>query len=63
MSKNSTIDYGNLDSFLYKKAYKYREVQDRLERVAFDVVRFKDDDNLSHLWQRFTVHLLPRLSR
>ena len=51
MSKNSSIDYGNLDSVIYKKAYRYSEVQDRLERVAFDVVRFKDDDNLSHLWQ------------
>ena len=50
MSRNS-IDYDNLERTIYKKAYRLEEVQDRIERVAFDIVRFKDDDNLANLWQ------------
>ena len=33
-----------------KKSYVLSDVKDKIEKVAFDVVRFKDDD-LSHLWQ------------
>ena len=50
MSKNE-IDYGKLEEKIYKKAYKLSDVKDRIEKVAFDIVRFKDDDNAANLWQ------------
>jgi len=50
MSKNS-IDYSGLERKIYKKAYKLSDVQDRLETVAFDIVRFKDSDKAADLWQ------------
>jgi hypothetical protein len=50
MSKFS-IDYSNLVNKIYKKAYKLSDVQDQIEVVAFDVVRFKDSDKGAELWQ------------
>ena len=45
------INYSSLENTIYKKAYRLEDVKDRIERVAFDVVRFKDDDNGANLWQ------------
>ena len=45
------IDYSNLANKIYKKAYKLNDVQDQLETVAFDIVRFKDSDKGADLWQ------------
>lgn len=45
------IDYSGLDNIIYKKAYKLSDVKDQIERVAFDVVRFKDNDKGADLWQ------------
>lgn len=42
-------DYLNLNNSL-KKTYKLSEVKDRIEKIAFDVVRFKDSDS-EELWQ------------
>jgi len=50
MSKFS-LDYQQLENTLLKKAYPLDEVKERIERVAFDVVRFKDGDESSNLWQ------------
>lgn len=50
MSKFS-IDYSRLENKIYKKAYRLEDVKDRLETVAFDVVRFKDGDKSTELWQ------------
>ena len=50
MSKNS-IDYSRLANQIYKKAYRLSDVQDQLETVAFDIVRFKDSDKGADLWQ------------
>lgn len=50
MSKNS-IDYSSLENKIYKRAYRLSDVKDRIETVAFDVVRFKDSDNSADLWQ------------
>ena len=50
MSKFS-VNYKNLENKIYKRAYKLSEVSDRIEKVAFDVVRFNDDDDASRLWQ------------
>jgi hypothetical protein len=33
-----------------RKVYKLADVQDRIERVAFDVVRFRDSGGLDKLW-------------
>ena len=33
------------------KKYKLADVKPHIEKVAFDVVRFKDDDNRANLWQ------------
>lgn len=45
------IDYSDLDNKVYKKAFKLSDVKDRLETVAFDIVKFKDDDKGATLWQ------------
>ena len=45
------VDYSNLEQKVYKKAYKLSDVKNRIERVAFDVVRFSDGDEASKLWQ------------
>lgn len=50
MSKFS-VDYDNLAHQITKKAYRLSDVKDRLEVVAFDVVRFKDSDKGADLWQ------------
>lgn len=50
MSKFS-LDYDNLEQKVYKKAYKLSDVKNKIERVAFDVVRFSDGDDASKLWQ------------
>lgn len=50
MSKFS-LDYSGLQHKIEKKAYRLADVQDQLERVAFDIVRFKDGDKSAELWQ------------
>jgi hypothetical protein len=45
-----SIDYQQLSNSVEKKVYKLSEVQHRLEKVAFDVVRFRDGDP-EELWQ------------
>jgi hypothetical protein len=46
-----SIDYQGLDNKLTKRAYRLTDVKDRLETVAFDIVRFKDGDEGASLWQ------------
>lgn len=48
---NFKIDYSGLADKVNKKAYKLEDVRDRIEKVAFDIVRFKDGDTGSDLWQ------------
>ncbi len=45
------IDYSGLENTIYKKAYRLSDVKERLESVAFDIVRFKDSDAGADLWQ------------
>lgn len=45
------VDYSNLENKVYKKAYRLSDVEDQLETVAFDIVRFKDSDKSADLWQ------------
>ena len=51
MSKQFAVDYSQLDTKLHKKAYKLSEVKDQIEKVSFDIVRFKDQDKSADLWQ------------
>ena len=46
-----SLDYAQLENKLYKRAYKLSEVKDQLQTVAFDIVRFKDNDKGAELWQ------------
>lgn len=50
MSKFS-VDYSSLQNKIYKKAYRLADVKDQVEKVAFDIVRFKDGDKAAELWQ------------
>lgn len=51
MDKHS-VDYGVMNKKLSeKKAYKFNDVKDRLIKIAFDVVKFRDSDNIDGLWQ------------
>lgn len=45
------IDYSNLNNKINKRVYKLSDVKDKIEKVAFDVVRFSDDDSGANLWQ------------
>ena len=45
------IDYSSLENKIYKKAYRLADVKDKLETVAFDIVKFKDNDSGANLWQ------------
>jgi len=45
------LDYSGLENKVYKKAYRLNDVKDQLETVAFDIVRFKDNDKGADLWQ------------
>jgi len=44
------VDYSVLDKKVANKVYKLSDVKHKLEKVAFDVVRFKDG-NPEELWQ------------
>lgn len=51
MDKHS-VNYDNMNKKLTeKKAYKFNDVKDRLIKVAFDVVKFKDSSDIDGLWQ------------
>lgn len=48
---NFKIDFDKLEHKIYKKAYKLSDVKDKIEKVAWDVVRFKDSDQSANLWK------------
>lgn len=45
-------DYEHLESNMApkRKMYRLADVQDKIEKVAFDVVRFRESDGLENLW-------------
>jgi len=47
------VNYNTLECGLKTKAqaFRYEDVKHRLKKVAFDVVKFKDADDISGLWQ------------
>jgi hypothetical protein len=47
-----SVDYGKLVQKVDQpKAYRLNDVKDRIERVAFDVVRFRDNEDTDMLWK------------
>lgn len=47
-----SVDYTELQNKLSKKkAYRLVDVKHRIQKVAFDVVRFVDSDKIDDLWQ------------
>ena len=46
-----SVDYAQLENTLYKRSYRLSDVKSQLETVAFDVVRFRDQDKGAQLWQ------------
>lgn len=47
-----SVDFVELQSKLTaKKAYLLADVKHKIKKVAFDVVRFMDKDNIDELWQ------------
>lgn len=48
--KNTKVDLTDLDRTLNKRIFRLADVQDRIEKIAFDVVRFQDGD-IDDLWQ------------
>ena len=52
-----TINFSNLEQTISKKkVYKLADVQDKIEKVAFDVVRFVDSQDIDNLWQIQNCH-------
>ena len=54
MQKPTTgINYKQLEDQLLKKTYKVSqaELNSKFEKIAFDIVRFKDDDKGAALWE------------
>lgn len=50
--KTASVDYHSLDQKLNAKpSYKLSQVQDKLRKVAFDVVKFESSENIPGLWQ------------
>lgn len=45
-----SVNLDNVTTQLSKRAYRLSEVEDKIEKVAWDVVRFKNG-NPEHLWQ------------
>lgn len=47
-----SVNYADLQATLNKKtAYRLADVKHRLQKVAFDVVRFVDSDKIDDLWK------------
>lgn len=45
-----SLDYNQIADTIHKRKYALEDVKDKIVKVAFDIVRFKDSD-LNHLWQ------------
>jgi hypothetical protein len=48
---NFSINYDDLHKTVSNKTYRLDEVKHRLEKVAFDLVRFKDATDPDELWE------------
>jgi hypothetical protein len=53
MKDKFTVDFDHLNQTLLpqKRAYRLADVEDRIERVAYDLVRFRDNADTDQLWK------------
>jgi len=53
MNDKFTVDFDHLTQTLLpkKRAYRLADVADRIERVAYDLVRFRDNADTDQLWK------------
>jgi hypothetical protein len=53
MKDKFTVDFDHLSQTLLprKRAYRLADVEDRIERVAYDLVRFRDNADTDQLWK------------
>jgi len=53
MNDKFTVDFDHLTKTLLpqKRAYRLADVEDRIERVAYDLVRFRDNADTDQLWK------------
>lgn len=52
MNDKFTVDLSSLEDVLSpKKAYRLSDVKDRIEKVAYDIVRFRDNKDTDQLWR------------
>jgi hypothetical protein len=52
MKDKFTIDFNSLANTLTsEKSYKLADVQNRIEKVAYDLVRFRDNEDTEQLWK------------
>lgn len=53
MKDKFTVDFDHLTQTLLpkKRAYRLADVEDRIERVAYDLVRFRDNADTDQLWK------------
>jgi hypothetical protein len=51
MKNQFNVDFDHLSNKISRRAYRLDDVKDQIEKVGFDVVRFKDADKGAELWQ------------
>jgi len=57
MNDKFTVDFDRLaQTVLPKRTHRLADVEHRLERVAYDLVRFRDDQDIDQLWK---IHDTP----
>lgn len=49
--KKFAADLSNVESLVYKKSFKLEDVKDKIEKIGFDIVKFRDNDNGANLWK------------
>ena len=52
MKDKFTVDFNRLtQTLLPKRAYRLADVENRIEKVAYDLVRFRDNQDTDQLWK------------
>ncbi len=52
MKDKFTVDFDHLaERVIQKKAYRLSDVEHRIERVAYDLVRFRENEDTDQLWK------------
>lgn len=52
MKEKFTVNFDNLSqTLLPQRSYRLADVQDRIEKVAYDLVRFRENEDTDQLWK------------